>query len=53
MNMVATAEGVETNEQKLFARQIGCDELQGYLLYRPVSAQQMISLIKVLRREAV
>jgi diguanylate cyclase (GGDEF)-like protein len=32
-----TAEGVETQEQSEYLRKIGCDELQGFLLSRPVS----------------
>jgi len=36
LNMVTTAEGVETDEQRRFLRDAGVDFLQGYLFARPV-----------------
>jgi diguanylate cyclase (GGDEF)-like protein len=36
-----TAEGVETEEQRAFLAGIGCNELQGFLLSRPVAANQI------------
>lgn len=35
MQMHVVAEGVETEGQKAFLREIGCDEMQGYLLSGP------------------
>ncbi len=35
-NLKVVAEGVETEEQRLALGDMGCDELQGYLLKRPV-----------------
>jgi diguanylate cyclase (GGDEF)-like protein len=46
MDMVVTAEGVETADQRAVLAAIGCDELQGYLLSRPISADQMSSLLR-------
>jgi EAL domain-containing protein (putative c-di-GMP-specific phosphodiesterase class I) len=46
MNMVVTAEGVETAEQRMHLASIGCDELQGYLLSRPLAPQQLISFMQ-------
>ncbi|MEO6359290.1 MAG: EAL domain-containing protein [Sphingomicrobium sp.] len=40
-----TAEGVETVEQSAFLRQIGCDDLQGFLLAPPMSAQELEELL--------
>ncbi len=38
LNMQVIAEGVETAEQADFLRSKGCDQLQGYLLGRPIAA---------------
>jgi len=35
------AEGVETEEQNQILRSLGCDELQGYLFARPMSAKAL------------
>lgn len=39
LRMVVAAEGVENEAQSAFLTGAGCDELQGYLLGRPVNAQ--------------
>ena len=39
MQMRIVAEGVETEAQAQALRGLGCDEIQGYLLSRPMSAQ--------------
>lgn len=44
-----TAEGVEAEEQYAFLRRVGCHEVQGYLLSRPVPAVQVPSLMRVAR----
>ncbi|WP_449757840.1 EAL domain-containing protein [Ectopseudomonas khazarica] len=40
LNMMVIAEGVESQAQLDFLREHGCDEVQGYLLGRPLQAQQ-------------
>jgi diguanylate cyclase (GGDEF)-like protein/PAS domain S-box-containing protein len=39
------AEGVETQEQETFLRLHHCDEMQGYLFSKPVSAEQVEALL--------
>ncbi|HJV79373.1 putative bifunctional diguanylate cyclase/phosphodiesterase [Noviherbaspirillum sp.] len=45
MGMRVVAEGVETAGQAKFLHQHGCDEIQGYLISRPVRAEQAQELI--------
>ncbi|WP_430246091.1 bifunctional diguanylate cyclase/phosphodiesterase [Neorhizobium sp. DAR64861/K0K2] len=46
LNMVTTAEGVETAEQASFLREEGCDQLQGYFFSRPITASELTSFIE-------
>lgn len=40
------AEGVETKEQMAFLRDLGCDQLQGYLFSSPIAADAFEYMIK-------
>ncbi len=42
LGIPVTAEGIETAEQAAFAREAGCELLQGYLLGRPMSFDQLL-----------
>ena len=44
LRMVVAAEGVETEAQAAFLREIGADELQGYHFGRPVAAAEIDAL---------
>ncbi len=46
LNMVTTAEGVETPEQAEFLRQEGCDQVQGYYFSKPVTAPELSTFIE-------
>jgi len=43
LNLRVVAEGVETEAQMAFLRERGCDEMQGYLLSRPLSADAFVA----------
>jgi diguanylate cyclase (GGDEF)-like protein len=45
LDVEVTAEGVETPEQLLFLRRHGCDNVQGFLLGRPVEARHIPELV--------
>ncbi|WP_445679357.1 putative bifunctional diguanylate cyclase/phosphodiesterase [Radicibacter daui] len=44
-NLKTTAEGVETEQQADYLRGIGCTDLQGYLLGRPISGPEVELLV--------
>jgi diguanylate cyclase (GGDEF)-like protein len=45
LHIGVVAEGVETADQLEYLRQTNCDEVQGYLIGRPVSAEQIFALL--------
>ncbi|WP_084396171.1 putative bifunctional diguanylate cyclase/phosphodiesterase [Henriciella aquimarina] len=51
LNMTCTAEGVETESQKQFLTEIGCDELQGFMISRPQPLEKLSHLFPVLTQQ--
>ena len=45
LNLTVVAEGVETAEQEAFLRAHNCDEIQGYLISRPVPADEFAAFL--------
>lgn len=50
MRQEIVAEGVETVEQMIFLRGLGCDQLQGYLFSPPVTADDFFTMVRADRR---
>ncbi|MGE7370638.1 putative bifunctional diguanylate cyclase/phosphodiesterase [Neorhizobium sp. NPDC001467] len=47
LNIPVTAEGVETTEQMAALKQTDCDQLQGFLLGKPMSGADIAALVRV------
>jgi diguanylate cyclase (GGDEF)-like protein/PAS domain S-box-containing protein len=45
LRMSVVAEGVETDEQIRFLRELGCDEVQGFAFSRPVDARELVNVL--------
>ena len=45
LNLKVLAEGIENIEQLEFLRAEGCDEIQGYLIGRPMPAEQFVKVL--------
>ena len=45
LNLQVTAEGVETDAQRRLLSDLGCDELQGYLIARPMPAEEVEGML--------
>jgi len=46
LRLKVVAEGVETEEQAKTLRLLRCDEMQGYLISRPIPADQLVALLE-------
>jgi CheY-like chemotaxis protein len=46
LNLVVVAEGVETEGQLAFLRDMGCDKIQGYLFSRPLPVDELSVLLR-------
>jgi EAL domain-containing protein (putative c-di-GMP-specific phosphodiesterase class I) len=46
LNLKVVAEGVETEDQLKLLRKLGCDQIQGYVYSRPLSADNATELFK-------
>ena len=53
LELSVIAEGVETDEQKLFLKDNGCNEIQGYLYSKPINKKDTINFIKKMDNENV
>jgi diguanylate cyclase (GGDEF)-like protein/PAS domain S-box-containing protein len=46
LKLTVVAEGVETDDQRVFLRDLACDQMQGYLFSKPVSADDFAELLR-------
>jgi EAL domain-containing protein (putative c-di-GMP-specific phosphodiesterase class I) len=50
LNLIVTAEGVETEEQLAMIRRQRCNEVQGYLLGKPMPAGEVPAFLEATAR---
>lgn len=53
LDVETVAEGIETEEQLRYAREMGFTNVQGFLLSRPVPAEALLEMMQALKHEAV
>lgn len=46
LNMTTVAEGAETDARRLKLTELGCTEMQGYLISRPRPAEELMRLLQ-------
>jgi diguanylate cyclase (GGDEF)-like protein/PAS domain S-box-containing protein len=46
LGLTVVAEGVETEEQAAALRELGCDQLQGYLVRHPLPVERLVQLLQ-------
>ena len=51
LGLTVVAEGVETEEQAAALKRLGCDELQGYLVSKPMTFEQVAELLATAERQ--
>jgi EAL domain-containing protein (putative c-di-GMP-specific phosphodiesterase class I) len=52
LRLKVVAEGVELTEQATFLRRCGCDQMQGFLIQPPVSADDFLRVIRASEPDA-
>jgi diguanylate cyclase (GGDEF)-like protein/PAS domain S-box-containing protein len=53
LELKVVAEGVETQEQSDFLRELGCDQIQGYFFSKPIPSAEIVGLLyKTMTRSA-
>jgi diguanylate cyclase (GGDEF)-like protein/PAS domain S-box-containing protein len=51
LNIKVIAEGVESNQQLAYLREQGCDGVQGYLINKPLSANEFMERVWLIQNE--
>ena len=53
LGLTVIAEGVENEQQLEFLRALGCDEVQGHWLSRPIDAERCLAFVRAWRPESL